>query len=362
MTEVLRERAMAEILTRLRQATLLIATGTLLGFGLPYLARTASSYTLPAQQWTAFGLLAAVSLVAAVRLVRGRELGWLRWVLLGTVVVARVLAATGTQVGTTESGSGWSYGMTGWYGLLVLLDYGPRATMVFLAGHVAFGVAHAAVVGKDLVGFSVVTLMVTGQQVAFVLGTVILRRLAAHMVRVLRQAEEVRLAETISEHLHEDRKSRYAGLRSTAVPLLADLAAGTNDLRDRRVRDRYAIEATRLRRLFAEHDDVPDPLLHELRACTEVAERRGVTVHLDVFGEHADPPMPVRRALTDAAMRALAVATSRAKVTLIGTEGAVTVSVLADGTVYEHAEDDPAVTVTSMVDGDLVWVEATWRT
>jgi hypothetical protein len=45
------------------------------------------------------------------------------------------------------------------------------------------------------------------------------------------------------------------------------------------------LAATQLRRLFAENDDVPDPLVHELSACIDVAERRGLAVSLAVSGE-----------------------------------------------------------------------------
>jgi hypothetical protein len=175
-----------------------------------------------------------------------------------------------------------------------------------------------------------------------------------------RKAAEVRTAEALAAQIQEDRRARYAALADTAIPLLADLTAGNVDLTDDRVRTRYAVEAARMRRMFAEGDDVPDPLLHELRACLDLAERRGITVHLDTWGERPVPPVAVRRALTEPVVRALAGTASTARVTLLGAADEVTVSIVSDSPVTV-ADTDPSVAVTTTTEGDRVWVEATWR-
>ena len=69
----------------------------------------------------------------------------------------------------------------------------------------------------------------------------------------------------------------------------------------RTVQRRCALAAARLRRLIAESDDVPDPLLHELRACVDLAERNGLPVDLVAVGDPAaaaggDPPPAGRTA------------------------------------------------------------------
>lgn len=40
------------------------------------------------------------------------------------------------------------------------------------------------------------------------------------------------------------------------------------------------MSVTRLRRDLADTDDVPDPLIHELRACADALERHGIAVDL----------------------------------------------------------------------------------
>ena len=73
-------------------------------------------------------------------------------------------------------------------------------------------------------------------------------------------------------------------VRETVEPLLQDLAAGRANPADQAVQRDCAIAAARLRRLFAESDDAPDPLIHELLACADVAERRGVAADLEAVG------------------------------------------------------------------------------
>ena len=80
----------------------------------------------------------------------------------------------------------------------------------------------------------------------------------------------------ISVRVHAARQVRWMAMRETVEPLLQDLAAGRANPAEAAVRRDCAIAAARLRRLFAESDDAPDPLIHELLACADVAERRGV--------------------------------------------------------------------------------------
>jgi hypothetical protein len=155
------------------------------------------------------------------------------------------------------------------------------------------------------------------------------------------------------------------------VPLLVGLARGELDPADRRTQRRCAIEGSRLRRLFAETDDVPDPLLHELRACADIAYSRGVLVDMQVVGELPELSLPVRRALTEAPLHVLAGAQRQARVTVLGRSDEVAVSVLADASLGEPAElhtpldRAPTVTVQESVvaqEGeDRRWIQARWR-
>ena len=135
----------------------------------------------------------------------------------------------------------------------------------------------------------------------------------------------------IADELHAGRRDRYRTVHRSVAPLLAGLAGGELDPADREVRHRGAVAASRLRRLFAETDDVADPLLHELRACSYIADQRGVLVDLQVLGRLPALDRPARRALTEAPLLALAGAERHARVTVVGRSDEVAVSVLVDG-------------------------------
>jgi hypothetical protein len=152
-------------------------------------------------------------------------------------------------------------------------------------------------------------------------------------------------------------------VRRSVAPLLAGLADGTLDPADRGVRHACAVQASRLRRLFAETDDVAEPLLHELRACSYIADQRGVVVDLQTTGRLPRLDREARRALTEAPLLALAGAERHARITVLARSDEVAVSVLVDGTgpAPAAAAEDPEVTVTVLDGGERRWVEARWR-
>ena len=177
---------------------------------------------------------------------------------------------------------------------------------------------------------------------------------------------EVRRAREVADELHAGRRDRYRTVHRSVAPLLSGLAGGELDPADREVRHRAAVAASRLRRLFAETDDVADPLLHELRACSYIADQRGVLVDLQVLGRLPGLDRPARRALTEAPLLALAGAERHARVTVVGRSDEVAVSVLVDATGPTGAAGpapvmDSAVTVTMLDAADQRWVEARWR-
>ncbi len=351
----------------LRLATLVITSGTLFGLALPLLLANPDVYLSLPRQWLAFAILTAVLAVAAVQILRDRPLGRPRWVLVAAVFTASALATTGIPAGELMSEAEWSYGVIGWFGLLVLVDHGVLAAAVFLAVHTVASFAQLVVTGQgahtaDLV---VVTAVVLGCELSVLAAAMVLRSLAARSAAAAARVARLTTADAIAERLHADRRARYADLATSTVPLLTDLKTGAADLSDDRVRGTYAVAAARLRRLFAEHDDVVDPLVHELRACLDLAERNGIAVYLGTCGEHPTPPLAARRALTEPVLRALADAGTRARVTVLGSADGVTVSVVADARALPAPGPEPTggdgVTVTRLVDGKEVWVEATWQ-
>lgn len=354
MREQVREVTVERLLRGVRWAIVVITAVSLVGFALPVLVVGGEAYRSLPHQVAAFVLLAAVLAVATST----RPTGVVRWVLVALVVLASGLAVTGVHDRFVVSEEEWSFGVVGWFGVLLLLDLGTRVTCGFLAAHVVGSLAYTAWVGQDAGDLAVVTVLVLGYQLPVVAAAAVVHRVAADAARAARREAETRTAEAVAERLHADRKARYAALLPAVVPLLTDLTEGRADLADDRVRARYAVEAARMRRLFAEQDDVADPLVHELRACVDVAERRGVAVHLDTLGEHPTPPVAVRRELVDSVTGLLATARTKARVTVLGTGSAVTVSAVADGTPPEDRKG--AVAVSSVVEGERVWVEATW--
>ena len=117
-----------------------------------------------------------------------------------------------------------------------------------------------------------------------------------------------------------------------------------------------------MRRLFAETDTVENPLLHELRHCADIADRKGVEVELDARGHWPVPPVAVRRDLTDAALTALATADSWARVTVVGSADLVSVSVVADcAELAVPAPATPDVRVETFGSNGTVWMEAQWQ-
>jgi hypothetical protein len=145
------------------------------------------------------------------------------------------------------------------------------------------------------------------------------------------------------------------------VALLAGMADRTLDPRDEAVRQRAALAATQLRRLFAENDDVPDPLVHEVSACVDFAERRGLNVVLAVSGEPVPVPTAIRRELTTPLMTALAAARSQARVSVLRAGDEIRVAVITDGEPDEPPEGSLNVQVECHALGQRSWMEAKWR-
>ncbi len=356
--------AQTKLLRGLGLATTAITLVQLFVLTLPLLIANSSVYRPLVVEIVAFVLLTAVILSAGVFVWRERPFGWARWVLLGALAIAAAMALIGVPPAYLTEAAEWSFGVICWTGLLLLLDKGFLAVLAFLAGHLAMRVGLLAAVGgadrPSVVGASIFTSVFLVIQLAVAFAAVLLRRMATVATDAVRDEERVRLGEAVAEQLHRDRQERFAGLET--VPLLTGLAAGVLDPADERVRVRCAVEASRMRRLFAENDEAADPLMHELRACLDIAERKGVVVHLATCGSWRQPPVRVRRALTEPVLASLAAATSEARVTVIGTPATVTVSVVTDGDPAQPAgESSGGITVSRLDHGGRHWVEATWR-
>ena len=119
--------------------------------------------------------------------------------------------------------------------------------------------------------------------------------------------------------------------------------------------------------MFAESDDAPDPLIHELIACADVAERRGVAADLEAVGVIPAVPAAIRRVFTDMAITILAAAATRARITATAAGNGLIVSFVADGPVGAPLPVSGMplpggdVAISHQRDDDVLWVEARWN-
>jgi hypothetical protein len=198
--------------------------------------------------------------------------------------------------------------------------------------------------------------------IEFAIGAVAvaLRGVTERAGAVVHEQQQLRVHEAIQTQLQRDREARYANIASTVGPVLAGLSDGRLDPSDESVQRVCAIEAARMRRLFAENDESGAPLLHELRACADLAERNGVQVTMEASGSGTMLPLAKRRLLTDPVLVVLAVATESARITVTDHESSVTVSVVADvpGDAPMPGPSD-GIQLDCVRRGSLVWLEVT---
>jgi hypothetical protein len=345
----------------LRWSSAGISLVILYGLELPKLLTNWDTYRPVEVQVLVMAVLTVVPVLGAFDQVLRR---W-RWPLI-VIVLAASVAATLTVAPMDRLGTAhWSDGVVGWPLVLLALDRHASLFAGLLAAHYLPAFALAIFDGPADVTFAgaVNTTVVTSSfQVAVILFANALRRVALSVAQVAREEEQVRTVEAVADQLHADRKDRYAALGETTAPLLTGLASGALDPGDESVRRACAIEGARMRRLFGDASVGPDPLVDELMACVGLAERNGVSVRFSERGERPPVPVAMRRLLTEPAVAVLATARGDVRLTVVGAGQEVTVSVVADA--VPHAVptvDNEEITTSTVVTGDRLWVQATWR-
>ncbi|MBN6039808.1 hypothetical protein [Amycolatopsis sp. 195334CR] len=318
---------------------------------------------LPLVSWCGLGVITAVGGASLFRGGRGSRLaGPLAVVALACSGLTTAASLPGDVIGPLS----WSWGTVGWCGLVLLLRRPSWALAAFFAGNIGLTAAFLAGAGQfDRVAaarFLTVVCTTTGIQLCVVLMDRLMRRITLRAVNA--DDERVRLlaASIAARQVHLRRRSRYAYLAAEFEPLLRGLADGGLDPADPAVQHRCALSAARMRRLWAETDETVDPLLHELRACADIAERRGVAVEFLTSGPLPVLPPESRRLLTEAPLEVLTAARTRARVTVLGDADAITLSVVADvdpATAIPPREHRK-LTVTAQWEEDELWIEARW--
>jgi hypothetical protein len=309
-------------------------------------------------------LVMALAITAGSVLVLRGAPGWLpAWAVAVTALAASTAAAVACPAGQMLAVN-WAWGSAGWTGVLVLLRRRFRELAWFLAAEAlaTFGVQVRDGLNRtELAGFLAVLAWSTGAQVAIAAGVRALDAAAGQAAVAARNEHAARERAAIVEVIRAARHARWLALQESAVPLLAELAAGTADPGDPQVRVRCAVQAARLRRLLAEGDEVPGSLVHELHASADMAERRGVAVEIETAGALPQMPGPARRVITDAAIAILTAAGSRARITLTALAAGIAVSFVADtGAVVRLPAIGEGVVIQQQQDGDMLWAEARW--
>ncbi|MDQ0983012.1 hypothetical protein [Streptomyces sp. V2I9] len=345
---------------------ILVCAAVVLQFGLglrPLLTQGHASRGLAV---AAFVVLAAVTAVCCGWVVRRKPLPVALVAVAAPVVVAASFCATAAVAPDQRFQTpDWSFGLVGWHLLVLLLDRAGvlvavlaahlvASTGLFLAAGVperaAFGAAGAAAFGALAV------------QLAVVVVTRVLHRQSHEAAAEAEERDRSVTRMLAARQGDRDLHSLFAGRLGATLPLLAGLADGALDPRDAATQRRCALAATQLRRLFAENDDVPDPLVHEVAACVDAAERRGMDVSFAVSGVPVPVPPQVRRELTGPVITALSAARSRARVSVLRTAEEVRIAVVADARDEVVTVPTGRVAVECGVHGEYLRLEARWRT
>lgn len=263
---------------------------------------------------------------------------------------------------------GWAFGSVMW--LVILALWGrPLRQMVWC--YVANVVVNAAVMVSfgvyDQVSFARFVVAAYGAgalQLGFVFGARALTYAAGWAVDAAERKSAEDIARREADEVHRTRYERYLEFGRTAAPTLTRLADGSGDPADPVVRRSCAAAASRLRRLIAETDDLPDALLHELRASADMAERQGVIVDLIKMGDVPPLPREVRRALCEFPIDVLTATRSFARITVASTEEYVAVGVVADAdldpTSHDQSSNDD-VEISCRREGVQLWAHTQWR-
>lgn len=354
------------LLRGLHAGALMITVAVLGGLYLPLLVVHRDVYRSVAVQVGAMAVLTVIAGLAVVVIARNLDWGRWRWPLIVITLLVAVVAAAGVPPPHLVGPVHWSLGAVGWFPVLLLLERPLTQLIAVLALHTGLVLAVMAAAGQfdraSVTGLLVMSTVVLGFQGSVGAAGWALREVASAAGRAAAVAEQRRTAEAVADRVHADRRLRYRAVAATAAPVLAGLADGRLDPADGQVRQACAVEAARLRRLFAESDENDDPLVHELRAAADVAERRGVAVHLSVVGTREPLTVEVRRALTEPAMVVLGAARTHARLTVVGSASAVSVGAVADVVVTPVVRSCSMVEVTAVHGSGRCYVEATWAT
>lgn len=310
--------------------------------------------------------LAAVG-CSAVRISRGATWRIVAWGWLTALLATSVVLRSGLPVEQLGSGVDWSYGAFGFVAAVVLFGQPLVVMVAALLANCAIGLGVLVKLGafdpQTLVPFAATTVGVSVFPLAAAIFYPQLVRVAQLAARDISARQELLAQELKASQVAADRVHRSSAIESSAAPLLAALADGTADPQDPRVRTAARVESARLRRLFAEVDEVGEPLLHEVRASMDAVERHGVAVTLETRGVIPGLPVKLRRALLEAPMSTLASAIGGARVVIMAGPRSLSVSVVTDGPPgpAPAAPTRPDTSTTTTTADNVTWTQTSWQ-
>ncbi|WBB74862.1 hypothetical protein O7602_04770 [Micromonospora sp. WMMD1128] len=371
-------RAVADASDRgARLVAVVIALAWHLVIGLPAVLEAGPGMAAPAVVAVGWLVTALVGVATGVRLLRGRLPPARRLAVVLLVVDAAVFAAAGERFLFTSAN--WVWGGLAWFFLLALWRRPVRWLLALLAAHATIAlvavVLHGATAPADLSRYAMYVYGTSTLPVAVFAGAAALTALARDRAGTAAAVLAVAAEREAAERAQGERQARLALVSGTAEEVLAALAAGDADPADPAVRRRAVLAAARLRRLIAESDDVPDPLLHELRAAADLAERNGLPIDLVAVGTPPELPVDVRRGLADPLTAALAGAHGWARLTVVAGPDEVVVSLVTpehdgpddpmappggDDVVAPPGGDGPVEHLHER-DGEIRWTQTRWR-
>ncbi len=345
-------------------AAVVIALGWHVGEDLPAMIIAWAGYRWPAAVAAAWLAYAGIAGVAALVLLRGDRPIRYAWALATAALVLGVVVAAAAH-GQLMTLASWAWGAVGWLGVMLFWRRSMAHLVCFLGVNAVLGLGVLVVAGTlDRISIARYLMVVTGSgalQLAFAGGARALRAAADWTAAASAAHAETLTAQRTAEEVHRMRQRRFQALQHTTAHILAALADGRALPSDPSVQRSCAMEAARLRRLFAETDDLPDPLVHELEACADVAERRGVAVDLAVIGSLPGVPVNVRRALAEPPIELLSAAKTSARITVAGLGDQVVIGVVADADLARvDSGHGPDVAVSWFREGERLWVETRW--
>jgi hypothetical protein len=315
-----------------------------------------------------WAVYAVVGVVAAVVVRRGGGTSAALPVTASAVLLAGVaLVAATSPTRTPVDPYSWAFASSGWFALVAMWRRPIGNLAAFFVANALTALAVLMASGQldrvTVARLAATSYGVSVLELSVLAGSRALAALAGRTAAAQDAQARVANRQIAARAAHDARRGRFEIIRRTATDLLSGLAGNHLDLTEPVTQQRMRIAVSRLRRLIVETDDVPDRLLHELRACADAAERRGVEVDLQApVGTVDILPVTARRALAEPVIQVLAGTRTRARITVVAQPSDVTVAIVADApdVALPGGEPDVDMDVARDNEGGWLWVQSRW--